>query len=206
MIKGAFSNVTNIRILVALCVTVFVGTGAYWWQISQPAPIPEHLQGIGGDFVLQSADGPVALQDFRGKVVLLYFGYTNCPDACPLTMTNWVSAFNQLTDVELAQVRGLLVSVDPGRDTPETLKKYTTYFHPNIIGITGSHKELAEITLLYRSDYSLESAGKGDNYTVDHMSFVYIVDPQGKLRDLLTHESYPDDIVKSIRNSLKVRI
>lgn len=177
---------------------------AYWSGLFQDEPIPQHLQNMGGDFTLQSADGTVALQDFRGKVVLIYFGYTNCPDVCPMTMANWARAFEQLTEEERLRVQGMLVSVDPERDTPETLKEYTAYFHPNIIGVTGSEKELRKIVSLYRSDFEMEQEGDSDNYNVAHMSFVYVIDPQGNLRDLLAHESFPQEIVKSIRYVLRV--
>ncbi len=178
--------------------------GGAWWANSQPAPIPEHLLTTGGDFTLQSADGPVALQDYRGKVVLLYFGYTNCPDACPMTMANWARAFKQLKKNELARVTGMLVSVDPQRDSPDMLKKYTRYFHPNIIGLTGSAEALEKALMLYRSDYEIDGGEDGENYEVAHMSFVYVIDPQGKVRELLTHESSPDAIVAGIRNALRV--
>lgn len=191
--------------MISICLIAVVGGGTWWWINSQPAPIPKHLQDMGGDFTLQSADGPVALQDFRGKVVLIYFGYTNCPDACPMTMANWGRAFNQLTEEEQSRVRGLLVSIDPERDTPQTLKEYTAYFHPNIIGVTGSHDELGKVAALYRSDYNRTHEGDGDDYIVGHMAFVYVIDTQGKLRDLLVHNSFPKEIVKSLRNALKVR-
>lgn len=192
--------------MISICLIAVVGGGAWWWINSQPEPIPQHLRGMGGDFTLQSADGPVALEDFRGKVVLVYFGYTNCPDACPLTMANWGRAFNQLTEEEQSRVRGLLVSIDPERDSLEALKEYTTYFHPNIIGVTGSEEELRKIVSRYRSDFEIEHEGNSENYTMAHMSFVYVIDPQGKLRDLLAHESLPEEIVKSLRNALKVRL
>lgn len=191
--------------MISICLIAVVGGGTWWWINSQPAPIPQHLQDMGGDFTLQSADGPVALQDFRGKVVLIYFGYTNCPDACPMTMANWGRAFNQLTEEEQSRVRGLLVSIDPERDTPQALKEYTAYFHPNIIGVTGSHDELGKVAALYRSDYNRKHEGDGDDYIVGHMAFVYVIDTQGKLRDLLVHNSFPKEIVKSLRNALKVR-
>ena len=188
--------------MVGFCLLVVTGVGAWWWKSTQPTPIPEHLQRMGGDFTLQSADGPVALQDFRGKVVLIYFGYTNCPDACPLTMSNWARAFKLLSDDELSRVRGLLVSVDPERDTPELLKEYAAFFHPNIIGVTGTTDELRKAASLYRSDFVIEKEGEDDEeYEVAHMSFVYVIDSQGKVRDLLAHESRPDEIVKSVRNA-----
>ncbi len=191
-------------ISVTICFIAIAGGGAWWWINSQPAPIPDHLQRMGGDFTLQSVDGPVALQDFRGKVVLIYFGYTHCPDACPMTMANWASAFKRLTEKERTRVRGLLVSVDPERDTPETLKEYATFFHPNIIGVTGTIDELRHITALFRSDFVIEKKGESEDYEVAHMSFVYVIDPQGKVRGLLAHDSPPQDVVKEIRNALRV--
>ena len=190
--------------LACIGLIAIIGGGAWWWINSQPEPIPQHLRGMGGDFTLQSADGPVALQDFRGKVVLIYFGYTHCPDACPMTMANWASAFKRLTEEERAQVRGLLVSVDPERDTPETLKEYATFFHPDIIGVTGTRDELRDIAWLFRSDFVIEKEGESEDYEVAHMSFVYVIDPQGKVRGLLAHDSPPQDVVKEIRNALRV--
>jgi len=191
-------------LLLGIFTLISVAIGIQWSGVFQPEPIPQHLQNMGGDFTLRSADGPVALKDFRGKVVLIYFGYTNCPDACPLTMANWARALKQLTEKERSKVQGMLVSVDPERDTPETLNEYTAFFHPNIIGVTGSNEELRKIVSLYRSDFEIEQEGDSENYSVAHMSFVYVIDPQGNLRDLLAHESLPEGIVKSVRNALKV--
>ena len=187
-----------------IVIGAMTGVGYYWSGLFQDEPIPQHLQNMGGDFTLQSADGPVALQEFRGKVVLIYFGYTNCPDACPITLANWARAFEQLTEKERSRVQGMLVSVDPARDTPEMLKEYTAYFHPNIIGVTGSEEELRKITWLFRSDFEIKNEDDSEHYNVAHMSFVYVIDPNGELRDLLAHESFPEDIVKSLRHVLRV--
>lgn len=193
----------QITLFVAIVSMVLASAGYFYWQKQQStAEIPEYLQGIGGDFSLQSADGPVSLKDFRGKVVLLFFGYTNCPDICPLTLSNWSSAFEKLSAEELQNVRGLFISVDPGRDTQEVLKQYTAYFHPNITGITGAHEELAKLADIYRADFHLENEGKSKDYLVEHSSFVYVVDQQGKVRDLLSHDSTPKDITKSLRKIL----
>ncbi|WP_455218302.1 SCO family protein [Kaarinaea lacus] len=189
---------TVVSILVLL-----IGVSVHSWPVlSTDNPIPEHLQDIGGDFVLQSADGTVSLESLRGKVVLVFFGYTNCPDVCPLTLTHWSMAFDELSKRELENVRGIFVSVDPARDTTEKLRNYTVYFHNNIVGVTGTHEELAKIATAYRSDYHLENDGKGENYLVDHMSFVYVLDRQGKVHDLLSHDSAPGEIIKSLRKFL----
>ncbi len=190
-------------VIAVTCIAAIAASFIWWWQTKAP-PIPEHLQNMGGDFTLQSADGPVALQGFRGKVVLIYFGYTHCPDACPMTMANWASAFQRLTEKERARVRGLLVSVDPERDTPETLKEYATFFHSNIIGVTGTLDALRDITGLYRSDFVVEKEGESEDYEVGHMSFVYVIDPQGKVRGLLAHDSPLQDVIEQIRNALRV--
>lgn len=192
--------------LVLFVILAVVGVAFFWFQHSYVGPIPKYLQGMGGDFTLQSADGPVSLKDFRGKVVLLYFGYTNCPDVCPTTLSNMADAFHQLDKDEQSRVRGLFVSVDPKRDTPKKLKQYTNFFDPNIIGVTGTHDELVKIASNYHSSFTLENGGKGKNYTVDHGTFVYVIDPQGKVRDMLGHGSPTADIIKSIRNALKVRV
>ncbi len=196
--------------IAAVSCIVAVAVSVMWWRQMQPLPIPLHLQNMGGDFTLQSADGPVALQDFRGKVVLIYFGYSHCPDACPMTMSNWARALKSLSGEELSRVQGLLISVDPERDTPEMLMEYTTFFHPNILGVTGSHEDLRKVSALYRSDYETESDAEhsdndAENYMVAHMSFVYVIDPEGKLRGLLSHDSPQRDVVDQVRNALRVQ-
>ena len=194
-------------LLLGIITLISVAIGIQWWSgVFQHEPIPQHLQNMGGDFTLQSTDGPVALKDLRGKVVLIYFGYTNCPDACPMTMANWARAFEQLTEEERLRVQGMLVSVDPERDTLEALKEYTAFFHPNIIGVSGSAEELRKIVSLYRSDFEIEHNEDNENYSVAHMSFVYVIDPQGNLRDLLAHQSIPVEIVKRMRHVLKVAV
>jgi protein SCO1/2 len=164
------------------------------------------MDGVGGDFTLYSANGPVALHDFRGKVVLLYFGYTHCPDACPTTLTHWRVAFKSLSPHYQGQVRGIFVSIDPDRDSPELLRGYVKHFHPNIVGVTGSQNELHKVTAEYRASYDYEQADddSADDYTVNHSGSVYVIDPTGKVRDLLTFQSSSDEIVTSIRAALRV--
>jgi protein SCO1 len=173
---------------------------------ARPPVIPDNMEGIGGDFTLHSANGPVALHDFRGDVVLLYFGYTHCPDACPTTLTHWRAAFKALSPHKLAHVRGIFVSIDPKRDTPELLKDYVNHFHPNIVGVTGTQGELHKVTAEYGASYGYEKAddGSDDGYTVNHSGSVYVIDPSGKVRDLLTFQSSSDEIVTSIRAALRV--
>ena len=173
---------------------------------TRPSITPSNMESIGGDFTLHSADGPVALHDFRGKVVLLYFGYTHCPDACPTTLSRWRGAFNSLSLHKQEQVHGIFVSVDPGRDSPELLKGYVKHFHSNIVGITGTQDELQKVVAEYRAKYSYEKVGDGaaDDYAVNHSGAVYVIDPTGTVRDMLTFQSSTNEIVTSIRAAMRV--
>ncbi len=112
---------------------------AVLWKPERPDS-PARLPGApqGGDFTLQSPDGPLALHDLRGKVVLVYFGYTMCPDICPTSLAFSAQGLNQLDKSELDSVKMLFITVDPERDTLERVKEYAGFFHPIIVGLTGS--------------------------------------------------------------------
>ena len=161
------------------------------------------IEAIGGDFVLQSADGDIALKDLRGKVVLLYFGYTNCPDACPTTLQQWTKAFKKLQPDELNRVQGLMVSVDPERDSVKTLKAYVGFFHKNIIGVTGTPDNLHEITETFGTSYKIDEHLPGKGYAVDHSFYVFIIDPDGKARNRVDFTVGADELVELIRQRLK---
>ena len=109
----------------------------------------------GGDFTLQSPNGSASLHDYKGKVVLLYFGYTFCPDICPTSLGFTTQALSALTPDELKKVQMLFVTVDPERDTLDKLKAYTAYFHPSVLGLTGSPEEIAKVARLYGAMYVL---------------------------------------------------
>jgi len=160
----------------------------------------------GGDFTLQSATGPVSLADLRGKVVLIYFGYTWCPDICPLNLGYIGAALDALDPDERARVAVLFVSVDPERDTPERLAKYTAFFAPDILGLTGTPDALALIAARYGAAYrrvAAENSAMG--YLVDHSAYTYLVDTRGRLRQSLEHATTPERIVAAIRTYLAGR-
>jgi len=155
------------------------------------------------DFTLKSDAGAVSLSDFRGNVVLLYFGYTNCPDACPTTLSQWSKAFKKLTPQELAQVKGIMISVDPERDTPKRLALFVSFFHENIVGLTGSHEALNKATALFDTTYKVSTHKPGDKtYSVDHSFFVYLIDGNGKTRYKFDFSASVDDLVKLLRDTL----
>jgi protein SCO1/2 len=156
----------------------------------------------GGSFTLQGAAGPVSLDDYRGKVVLLYFGYTWCPDICPTNLSIFSQVLNELESQELARVQPIFVSVDPRRDTHARLKEYTEYFHPRLIGITGSDTEVAQAAALYGVAYRAVDPDTQENYAVDHSADTYVINPQGKLVDTLPHGTSAEVILKKVRRLL----
>lgn len=173
------------------------------WHPETPArPLPVAALPAGGDFALQSAAGPVALADFRGKVVLLHFGYTYCPDICPTALAATADAIEQLEPGERAGLAAIFVSVDPQRDTPARLREYTAFFHPAIVGVTGSVGQIAEVARRYGVFYARQPADSAGAYAVDHSADMYIVDRNGRLVDKLAHGTPPVRIASALRRAL----
>ncbi len=158
---------------------------------------------MGGDFTLQSYRGPVALDSLRGKVVALFFGYTRCPDICPMSLGYLGLAFNELSPDEIADVQGLFISVDPERDTLDRLRDYGEYFHPNILGITGDQAEIAGIAERYGAGYKKVEQELTTSYTMDHTADIYLIDRQGRLRESISHGTPPSRILEAIRELLR---
>ena len=127
----------------------------------------------------------VTADDFRGKVTLLYFGYTFCPDVCPTTLANLTTALNKLGS-KADDVRVLFVTVDPTRDTLPVLKQYAEAFAPEIVGLRGTDDQLAALAKRYRVAYSVTPESGDQPYTVSHSSAVYVFDQTGKIRLLVS--------------------
>ena len=156
----------------------------------------------GGDFTLYDADGPVSLKDYRGKVVVVYFGYTFCPDICPTSLALLGQALTLLNADELARVGSLMISVDPERDTSEVLKIYAPFFHPSIRGISGTEQQVAQVAALYDVRYMKQKANADAPYSVDHSAYTYVIGADGKLAARLAHGTPPDAIVRTLRTLL----
>lgn len=156
----------------------------------------------GGDFTLTAADGPVTLEQLRGKVVLLYFGYASCPDVCPTSLALTTGALKTLAPAELERVRVLFISVDPARDTPEKLRQYAGYFHPNIAGVTDSPEAIAAVAARYGAAYRITTVQSAAGYVVDHTSVTSVIAPDGRLVEQLPHGTLPPEIVAAIRRWL----
>ncbi|AXS79610.1 SCO family protein [Dechloromonas sp. HYN0024] len=196
----------RILIFIAATLALLIAGVALMWQPEMPErPLPSAAIAAGGDFTLQSASGPVSLSDFRGKLVLLYFGYTYCPDVCPTSLAATAEGLKQLKPEEVARVAMIFVSVDPKRDTPERLKEYAEFFHPAMVGATGAPEVIAEIAKRYGVFYAeqkVETSGGG--YVVDHSSDTFIVGTDGQLVGKMVHATPPDQVVVAIRKYLKI--
>jgi protein SCO1/2 len=153
------------------------------------------LQGAGGKTVTQD--------DFKGKTVLMFFGYASCPDVCPTTMAQLSHVMENLGK-DAQDVRILFISVDPHRDTPETLQAYVDVFDKNAIGLTGSEKQIADVARRYRVAYQIEKpAGDNpDNYQVAHSRGVYIFDAKGRARLLAPDTESADTLTAGVRTVL----
>ena len=156
----------------------------------------------GGDFVLQSAAGPVDTKALRGNVLLVYFGYVNCPDVCPMSMAAGAAALNALTLAERAKTRMIMISVDPERDTPAMLKEYVAYFHPAMIGAVGTAAETAVIAKSFGAGYMRQPTRPDGGYAVDHSSQTYVIGPDGKVAELLPLGVATDKVVAIVRKLL----
>jgi protein SCO1/2 len=124
------------------------------------------------------------LADQRGHEVVLFFGYTHCPDVCPATMAQLARVYRTLTPAQRERVRVAFVTVDPGRDNPPTLKRYMALFNPAFVGLTGTERQLDPVYDAYHVWHQKLAGTKASGYLVSHGSSVYLIDPNGDLRVL----------------------
>jgi len=172
----------------------------------RPQPVEQRIalgEQLGGDFTLESSQGPLKLEDFRGKVVLFFIGYASCPDICPTALSVASQGLHNLSPEEQKQVAGIFMSVDPKRDTPERLEKFAAYFHPNFHGATADRTTIDQVVKQYGAFYrmvDMEESAMG--YAVDHSSRLYLINREGKLSKALMHAMAPDELTAEIRNLL----
>jgi protein SCO1/2 len=141
-----------------------------------------------------------SLEDWRGKAVVLFFGFTHCPDVCPTTLAEVANALKQLgPDAQRVQV--LFVTVDPERDTPEVLGKYVTAFDPGFLGLYGDADATRRAAKEFKVYYEKRKTDGG--YTVDHSGQSYVIDPQGRLRLFVRHDRIASDLPEDLRTLLK---
>lgn len=173
-----------------LAALVIAGT-AYYFSGQVQTATGSGTALVGGPFTLTDQDGrKVTDKDFRGRYMLVFFGYTYCPDFCPTELQVMSVALESL-GAKADAIQPIFISFDPERDTPEVLKQYVSNFHPRLVGLTGTQEEIAAAAKAYRVYYSkVPNSSAPDTYLMDHSTITYLMDPQGKF---LKHFSYSTD-------------
>ncbi len=157
---------------------------------------------VGGDFELTTHQNKsYSLVDSRGQVVLLFFGFTRCPDVCPHTLSTIQSVLAQLGN-RGQQIQPLFITVDPGHDTPAILEKYLQYFDSRFIGLTGSSEEIDGVVKQFSGFYSYDRNIAEGSYSVDHTSNLYIINTEGKVTNIVPYGTPSQAIIKNIENLL----
>ncbi|MFN8061659.1 MAG: SCO family protein [Vicinamibacterales bacterium] len=170
-------------------------------QASAPTDYPMTLEDydFGGDFTLTDHHAtPFSLTQLRGKFVLVFFGYTLCPDVCPMTMSKITRAFEILGPAK-TQVETLFISVDVDRDTPAVLADYVKAFDVPVTGLTGTREEVDAVVGRYNAAYEIVPSASAGGPTVTHTTYTYLVDRRGKLRHLFRHNDTAETIAKMVQ-------
>ncbi len=191
----------------ALVLLIFFGIKVYQGQTParEQSRVVDASITIGGPFTLVDQTGAtVTDEDFRGRPMLVFFGFTYCPDVCPFTMQALAQALDQLgDDGDIFQT--VFISVDPERDTPEQLASYVASngFPENVVGLTGSPDAIRAAADAYRADYDvIADDPNASDYLIEHTSVVYLMDADGRFVEPFTHASTPDEIATRLRNYL----
>jgi protein SCO1 len=196
----------NTRILLASAISLMVVAAAALvaLMLIPAAPqITKSMTGaIGGPFTLTATDGrTVTDQTYRGKWLLIYFGYTSCPDACPTALNDMGVALDRLGP-DAAAVQPIFITVDPKRDTRDALAEYLKPFDPHIVALTGTEDQIAAVVREYHI-YVAAHPESGHDYTVDHSSFFYLVNPDGKFVNVLRGDLSGDELAGRLRDLMK---
>ncbi len=206
--KKPIGSVTKFGLLVTAVVLVaIVVFGRNDVNDNQPvagtSPVLPAIQ-IGGPFNLVDHTGKnVTEADYKGKFLLVFFGYTYCPDVCPTNLSIVADALGMMTQQERDKVQPLFISVDPDRDTPEVLKEYVTLFHPQMIGLSGTAENIAKAAKSYRAFYAkAKESENDDDYLVDHSATTYLMGPTGDFLTTFSHGSDPEIVAKGLKKFL----
>jgi len=183
-----------------LCMALFLGACR---------PSPPSFQNVditgadyGKDFSLTDSGGQKrTLADFKGKVVVMFFGYTHCPDVCPTTMAELNGVLKQLGD-DAKRVQVLFVTLDPARDTPQVLAQYVPAFNPTFVGLTGDAATIDRTAKDFKVFYQKVPGSSADNYTLDHTAGSYVFDPQGRLRLFVRNGGNTDALKADLKTLL----
>lgn len=189
-------------LLPALILSVLVST-AVLFNVMSKQPREDSIATsdvIGGDFVLRNIDGRVSLKDFRGSVVVVYFGFLSCPEVCPTSMSILTRSLEKLSPAEKSKTKAILISIDPERDDFQELLEFTNYYHPNILGVTGTDQEVKQVAEQYGAFFEITESETVDSaYAYRHSSRYYVIDQQGNLIQAMRHSTTPNELAARIK-------
>jgi protein SCO1/2 len=196
--SGPQRPATFLLAVVGLVVAVLLlGAGGFLWLSGKSGPT------VGGPFTLENGNGQtVTDRDFRGKYLLVYFGYTFCPDVCPTTLNAVADALDKLGP-KASALQPVFITVDPERDTPAVMKQYTAAFTPRLIGLTGTPEQIERVAKEYRVYYAKHRTGPGPNdYSMDHSSVLYLMSPQGDFVAPIRADASGDELASQLSKLL----
>jgi protein SCO1 len=195
-----FKTRQSLIALLSVLLLLLLAAAAILWQETGGSAgriVSTGQAAIGGPYHLINQDGkPVSDRDFRGRYQLIYFGYTFCPDVCPTTLALIAAALEKMGP-DAHRIAPIFITVDPGRDTPQALKKYLAAFDPRFIGLTGSQSELSKVEKEYKV-YAQKEPLKGGTYAVNHSSVIYLMGPKGKLVTFYNEVLTPEQLAKDL--------
>lgn len=199
---------TRIGLLLAI-VVIAAAAGLAEWLVIRDPDVTKAPSGIianveiGGPFTLTDHTGrQVTDRDYLGGFTLVFFGYTFCPDVCPTVLGDIALALDELGDDSVA-ITPLMISIDPERDTPATLAEYVPLFHERLIGLSGTPEQIKAVGDAYRILYRRVEDPNYTFYLMDHTSFVYLLDPEGKVVSLFRYGTAPEEMAAIIRQHMR---
>ena len=171
------------------------------WRLAGQLEPAGGTASIGGPYTLTDQNGhPRSDSDFHGRWVLLYFGYTFCPDVCPTTLAKMAAALGKLGP-QADRFVPLFITIDPERDTPSVLKTYLEAFGPRFVGLTGTPSDIAKVAHAYRVYYAKHPLANG-NYAMDHSSVIYLIDPNGNFVKAYDDDASPVSLAADLKKQL----
>ena len=205
----------RVRAPVLITAVIVAAATAAWLATREPPPaerradaarlMNELMSGkvpVGGPFVLSDPDGRrVALADFRGKLVLLYFGYATCPDVCPVDLGIIAQALRDLGDAD-GEVQPVFVTLDPERDTPAVLREYAAAFHPRLVALTGTEGEIRRVATDYKVFFEKVPMPGTKTYLIDHTAYTFLLDREGRFVSLFPPGTPPARMATLLREQL----
>lgn len=201
-------------IFVAGFILLLLGLAAAWY-LREPSPAPQsRIDGgssgearIGGPFELTDQNGELRrARHFSDQYMLIYFGFTFCPDVCPTALTNMTQALDLLEEDAAAkadQVVPIFITVDPERDTVEEMASYAEHFHPDLVALTGTKDQIAAAAKEYRVYYEKVEDASASDYLMDHSSYIYLMGPEGKYLTHFTHQTPADELAEDLERYIK---